>query len=178
MLNADSRMTTDSLTASPLARQQQLISQIATGIASDTPEPWDVIAYRTKVLLPYEQDLSYVTRPDGEIHRSLPPDEISELVSELRELMYRPNSGTWFTFSLTIRRAGGVDAAFDYDSKPEWSHPAEAVFYVQDLERFPRDDDHIPQWLVDELVRGRAQDLEYDKTEGQRKRIRPITEER
>lgn len=159
-----------------LVRQQELISQIAAGIASDTQGPWSTIAYGAKVLFPYSQDLVRVTTPDGQVVAEYPPDETSRLVRELRELMYRHHLGTWFTFTLTISRQGGADAAFDYDNEPAWSHRAEPVFYVQDLERFPRDDAHIPEWLAHELALGRDQDAEYDKSKGPRKRITPIIE--
>ena len=133
--------------------------------------------YDTDVLYPYAEEVSQVTDPSGASISTLPPDETSRLVRQLRELMYQDHAGTGFSFRLTIRKTGGVDAEFNYDNEPNWADEVDGVYYVQDLERFPRDDEHTPGWLARELVRGLAEDLEYDKTEGPRKRIPPISGE-
>jgi hypothetical protein len=97
---------------------------------------------------------------------------------ELREVMYRPGTGTWFTFTLTISETGAVDAQFNYDDELEWDIPQEPVLFVEDLERFPRDAAHIPAWLDQKLQLGRIQDTEWEKTNEPRRRWTPITNEK
>ena len=92
--------------------------------------------------------------------------------------MYRPGTGTWFTFTLTITQEGAVDAQFNYEVEPEWSPPVEPVLYVEDMERFPRDAAHIPAWLEEKLHLGRIQDAEWEKTHEPRRRWTPITTEK
>ena len=74
--------------------------------------------------------------------------------------MFRPGTGTWFTFMFTISDTGAVDARFNYDDEPEWSRPQEPVLYVEDMERFPRDAAHTPAWLQEKLHLRRIQDTD------------------
>ncbi|MGL4339788.1 MAG: hypothetical protein ACRCSP_05130, partial [Rhodoglobus sp.] len=58
-----------------------------------------------------------------------------------------------------------------------WDLPQEPVLYVEDLERFPRDEAHIPPWLAEKLRLGHLQDIEWEKTHEPRRRWTPITSE-
>lgn len=159
----------------PFIRQGQLVEDIARAIVGKVEGSWTELRYEISSLAPYSQDLTYITLPSGEVLQKFPPRGIIELADELREVMYRPGKGTWFSAVFTITAAGAVDAQFNFDDEPEWSRPTEPVFYVQDLERFPRDESAIPEWLAKQLVLGRIQDAEFDKTESPRKKITPVS---
>ncbi|MGL4338831.1 MAG: hypothetical protein ACRCSP_00190 [Rhodoglobus sp.] len=160
----------------PMIRQGQLISEVARAVVGAVDQPWTKLMYRTMRVAPYGQEGTYITKPDGEIELDFPSRGVPRLVRELREVMYRPGTGTWFTFTLTVTPQGGVDAQFNYDDEPEWDLPQEPVLYVEDLERFPRDGEHIPAWLQEKLRLGRIQDSEWEKTHEPRRRWTPITE--
>lgn len=169
-------MSNGDITVSPMIRQGEIVSEIARDTVGKVGGSWVILTLIIKALAPYRQEATHITRPSGEIEQKLPPREISPLVRELREVMYRPGTGTWFTLTLTISDAGAVDAQFNCDDEPEWSRPTEPVFYLQDMERFPRDEAHTPAWLVKQLELGRVQDSEYDAKDGPRTRLTPITE--
>jgi hypothetical protein len=65
--------------------------------------------------------------------------------------MYEPGVGTWFTMTYELHSDGRFQAAFDYDTKPACAFIPEA--YASELARFPRDPEHIPAWLQDQLDR-------------------------
>ena len=80
----------------------------------------------------------------------------TDLVRSLREVMYRPDSGTWFSMEMTVTSTGAMTARFNYDNEPEWDVPVDPVSYVNDAKKFPRDEAHQPVWLQQRLAEGQA----------------------
>jgi hypothetical protein len=74
------------------------------------------------------------------------PDGVSALCGRLKNGMYRPGRGTWFTMTFTLSAAGTYTTGFDYDGDP-----AVAGFrpehYAKEVAHFPRDPEHVPDWL-------------------------------
>lgn len=130
-----------------LPSQGELIVAIAQAIARERDMPWTSFEYRARMLRPYLQDEVLVTADDGTTAQKYPPDEVTQLVRDLRAAMYRPGAGTWFAARIAVTRDGTADADFDYDNEPEWTRLVEPAWYTQDLEKFPRDDSAIPDWL-------------------------------
>lgn len=148
--------------AEPMVRQGELISEIARTVVEVVDEPWTTVQYVARSLAPYMTHGTYVTRPDGSVERQFPPEEAVDLADELRQVMYQPGAGTWFTAVVTVDDQGRVSAEFNYDDEPDWPRPVEPVWYVQDLAKFPRDADAIPDWLRNRLVEGEAQQRHLD----------------
>jgi hypothetical protein len=72
---------------------------------------------------------------------------VLDLAKSLRSAMYRPGVGTWFSAKITVTAEGSMDADFNYDDEPQWDEGVPAHWFVTDLERFPREDSAIPEWL-------------------------------
>jgi hypothetical protein len=75
------------------------------------------------------------------------PLEASIALRKLRAASYRDGSGTWFGLRLTVLPDGTAKAEYNYDDEPEWDAPVDPVVYVNDLKKFPRDEEHQPEWL-------------------------------
>ncbi|MEH0110213.1 hypothetical protein V6N00_10920 [Tersicoccus sp. MR15.9] len=86
--------------------------------------------------------------------------ELSDAIGELRQLMYRDGAGTWFSARFTVTAEGKADASYNYDDEPGWDFPPDPQIYATDLQAFPRDDAHVPEWL-----RQKVRDHEAGKTE-------------
>lgn len=43
-------------------------------------------------------------------------------------------------------------ADFNYDDEPTWETSIDPVLYVQDLDKYPRDESAIPGWLRQRLA--------------------------
>ncbi|UKA48881.1 hypothetical protein LFT48_15740 [Arthrobacter sp. FW305-123] len=72
---------------------------------------------------------------------------------KLREVMYEPGKGTWFSMTLKVTPKGdGWEADYNYTEKPVWElgEPVNDT-YAQELYLFPRDEDHIPDWFKEEM---------------------------
>lgn len=82
-------------------------------------------------------------------------NQISDSYKQLRQIMFTPGAGTWFSFTLTITRPQSVDVKFVYDEYPademQWVSPQ---MFVRDFDKFPRDAAHTPAWLKAKLAEG------------------------
>jgi hypothetical protein len=91
-------------------------------------------------------------REDG-AEKSFPvPDSIDSAAVRLREAMFTPGAGTWFSMTMTVTADQQMDATYNYDELPVGDFEFAPEEFVRDLEDFPRDDENIPEWLR-EMVR-------------------------
>ncbi|GAB2476037.1 antitoxin YezG family protein [Jatrophihabitans fulvus] len=99
------------------------------------------------------QSVAHAVVPDGRVP-VLPELDVQDAAEELREAMYRPGAGTWFSATFTVTREGRMDADFDYDTEPRWDEGVPDEWFSKDLERFPRDDANRPDWLKAKVTPG------------------------
>ena len=70
-------------------------------------------------------------RPDGSVER-LPGPVAIDAIEERREVMYRPEAGTWIAAQWTITNTAGqwiCEVEFNYDSEPTWSREIDPGLY-------------------------------------------------
>jgi hypothetical protein len=72
-------------------------------------------------------------------------------VWELRQALYQEGKGAWYTARGVVTRDGRIELDFDYDNEPQWDAPVVPLTYVEDLEMFPRDLEHQPEWLREKI---------------------------
>ncbi len=90
----------------------------------------------------------HVVEPDGARKSVRMPDALEDISMELREkVINSPDGGTWLSALFVISAAGGVQADFNYDVEPEWSHELDPELYAQELRASPRDERSVPEWL-------------------------------
>lgn len=78
------------------------------------------------------------------------PMAVGKALRELRSLMYRPGKGAWYTAVCTVTSSGEVSFDVD-DDEPQWDIDVVPETYAEDLEMFPRDEEHRPAWLQEKL---------------------------
>lgn len=145
-----------------MARQSELIQEIATEVAAAASESgeWSSCTLTVRRLAPEtETDLS-ATRPSGELASIRPPRDARGQIRELPGVMYQPGVGTWLSMELTVTRVDSgskVDVSFDYDHVPEWHIEPSSSSYVQELRKYPRDEEHTPQWLREQIEQARIE---------------------
>jgi hypothetical protein len=74
------------------------------------------------------------------------PTSIQTHLGELRDLMYVPGRGTWFSARLLLT-ADSFGIVYNDWYDPAWWPGISPVAWVRDLEWFPRDPEHLPEWL-------------------------------
>ncbi|WP_241474688.1 hypothetical protein [Nocardiopsis xinjiangensis] len=77
----------------------------------------------------------------------IPSPTVINEIQRLRAGMYKQGRGTWFSMHYTITPPTRYDATFNYDDPPDFLILPIPHDYLDDLEYFPRDPEHIPHWL-------------------------------
>jgi hypothetical protein len=127
---------------------------IAEGLWSIRPQDrnWDKIVYTRLQTGGRGGQITFIHSND-EVKRSKTSNEVTFAAGDLRDAMYQPGKGAWFSMTLTITPGGdGWEATYNYTEKPEWplGEPS-GDDYAQELHVYPRDEEHIPDWFRDEL---------------------------
>ncbi|SMC83426.1 hypothetical protein [Janibacter indicus] len=75
------------------------------------------------------------------------PDEATFLSADLPKAMYQPGKGTWFSMECTVEPSGEYHFTFNYDQPVVFDdrEPTDDT-WMNDLRRYPRDWDNIPDW--------------------------------
>jgi hypothetical protein len=139
----------------PFMEQARIVDEVALLVLDELPQPWDRAVLEFRAVTGSAEDALHVFH-DGRQREDFPPVTTSRLLFRLRRVMYVPGAGTWFTMELEITPDGRTATRFDYDTEPAWALPPDDATYVEDLEKFPRDEEHVPEWLRRKLPRGSA----------------------
>jgi len=95
-----------------------------------------------------------------------PPADLAEWQAwkDLRVSMSDANHGAWFTGRLQVESSGAYRFDFDWDTEPQWpvqvdldgnivqSERVETQQLRDDLQRYPRDAEIAPEWLIQRLA--------------------------
>ncbi len=137
--------------------QEMVIREIGGNLLNSVPGEWEEIVFEYSSLADMAAVDLTVLRSNGRRQRVAPPQSASVGMRRLREGMYLPGKGTWYSARYTIQRSGKYRVDYNYDDEPEFGFPPSASSYVLDLQNFPRDDENIPDWLREKLREGADQ---------------------
>lgn len=146
-----------------LIAEQEALTRVAKELHGLLGPGDERAEYLGTVLAPVTSERVRAANPNGKYKMSdgqfnaLPFTEtLRDAVRDLRSATYREGAGTWFSAKVSVTAQGAVSAEYNYDDEPEWDAPVDAVAYLTDLERFPRDEANQPEWLKAKLAEGRA----------------------
>jgi hypothetical protein len=88
----------------------------------------------------------YTTRV-GETEWIEAPDQLDRHFSALRDLLYEPNKGAWYSATFRVNSAGKFSVDFDYERRPAFRLWPSDQAWFDDLAKYPRDPDLIPAWM-------------------------------
>jgi hypothetical protein len=135
--------------------QDAIYESVGMALLEVAPVDWTQIDFTLSALAGIMSPGCTVRREGGAIEDIDPPDEAWQLLTELRDEMYQPGKGAWFTAKYTITRPGRFNVDFDYESEPDFDVPPSALSYLYDFEHFPRDTANTPDWLREKLEEAR-----------------------
>ena len=124
---------------------------LAKAIVAALPPGWTHASYRPAVIVGRSEDELVVRRSDGTDTLGRPPARARELVPWLKHKMYVPGRGTWLSASFTVVSDGNLYPEYNYDEEPAWGRPVADSSYVDELEAYPREQEHLPQWWADRI---------------------------
>ena len=99
-----------------------------------------------------------LTMLDGVVKRIRPPRSSRFGVDDLRRAMVEPGRGAWTWAHLWMEVDELVlHTEFDWDRRPEFSGESLSDYTCLDeLERYPREAEHIPEWFAQAVERART----------------------
>jgi len=133
----------------------ELERTIAEGLWAVRPQylQWDEFVYVRSEIGSRGSSIAKVYGAGKELERKRADTSVLLAAKKLREVMYEPGKGTWFSMTLKVTPKGdGWEADYNYTEKPVWElgEPVNDT-YAQELYLFPRDEDHIPDWFKEEM---------------------------
>lgn len=131
--------------------QNELLKEIGIEILDFQPEKGERLVYEDMAVGGYGSSRLTAFYENGNSEKISSPVSIIEPCEKLRHGMYQEGKGTWFSMTYTITRPSSFTVDFNYDEPPKFQIPPTAELYAEDLERFPRDPEHIPDWLQEKL---------------------------
>ncbi|PRY43690.1 TNT domain-containing protein [Umezawaea tangerina] len=75
------------------------------------------------------------------------PDEALPFFLELRAGMYREGMGTWFSARFHLAHPNVYSVEYNRTEEPRWTHRPAEKYFQEELERFPRAEAEIPDWV-------------------------------
>ncbi|MFC4906533.1 hypothetical protein [Actinomadura gamaensis] len=138
---------TDSEQVLRTPREREAVNAAVRALRSAAPEGWERLGLEFRATIGIDSATFEIVEPDGLTRTAMPPGQAVGRMDELRRAMYRRDKGAWFTARLSVERSGRFSAEFDYDGEPDFTPPLGPSAYRVDFDRFPRTEEHIPEWL-------------------------------
>ncbi|AXX29974.1 hypothetical protein APASM_2609 [Actinosynnema pretiosum subsp. pretiosum] len=130
-------------------------------LAAEASDGWARIDLVIQATVPVQLTTVEVHSVDGTPLSLELPKVVTVDLLRARQRMYEPGRGTWFSASLTVFPDGGHQAEFNFDDDPGWDPPLHPVAFARDLEFFPRDGEHVPPWLAEQLRLAEVAEAEH-----------------
>ncbi|MFD0902530.1 hypothetical protein [Actinomadura sediminis] len=131
--------------------QNELLQKITLLLTHSLPPGWGECQVEHRSAGSHHETVGVLRRVTGP---GLPtpyddfPDELGRLFEQLREGMYAPGLGTWFTALFKLTFPFTYEVRYDREGPPRWQTPPPAAALEDELRRFPRDPEHVPEWLA------------------------------
>ncbi|KFZ79700.1 hypothetical protein ED92_20180 [Amycolatopsis sp. MJM2582] len=137
-------------------QRQELTNAVGIALVDAAPEGWRRIDLMCLANIDVHDLSLTVLLADGSNPAVLIPDEVRQSLLRLREGMHEPDKGTWFSSRVIIDAPGTIYVKYNYDWDPLWNPSIATEGWARDLEAFPRDEAHIPDWLNEKLAEAGA----------------------
>ncbi|RKS08129.1 hypothetical protein DFP74_3822 [Nocardiopsis sp. Huas11] len=147
----------DQQTPGPLD-QGELIQELGQALVSATPEGWQQLTYLARVIGALNDDMLAVQGADGQVGQVPVPDGARAAAEALKQRCYQEGKGTWLSMIVSVHHTGKVNIEYNYDTEPELTREPSPLAYAQELERYPREDGVLPDWIRAKLDQARTLD--------------------
>ncbi|NYH78454.1 hypothetical protein FHR84_001779 [Actinopolyspora biskrensis] len=138
--------------------QEQIARRIGVLLLQEAPEDWQQVTVEYRATGEYHDLLAEVTLQDGDSRAWEPPEELNGIFEHLREGMYRPDVGTWLSALYTVERPSSYRIDINFDEEPQWQQPLPPEAYAEELRRYPRSEDNVPDWMSARLTSTQSSD--------------------
>jgi hypothetical protein len=129
------------------AEQDQLTRQVGRALLTVAGADWQQVRAEYRSAGRHIEVDVLVKGPDGVERPARPPQEVVDGLGRLRQGMYRPGRGTWLSALYVLDPPSAFSAEFEPDVEPRWRRLPPPIGFADELRFFPREDEHIPDWL-------------------------------
>ncbi|HEX6354628.1 hypothetical protein [Actinophytocola sp.] len=129
------------------AEQDQLTRQVGRALLTVAGADWQQVRAEYRSAGRHIEVDVFVKGADGVERQARPPQEVVDGFGRLRQGMYRPGRGTWLSALYVLDPPSSFSAEFEPDVEPRWRRVPPPIGFADELRFFPREDDHIPDWL-------------------------------
>lgn len=139
-------------------RHDVLMQRIGNLLLDVAPSDFRRIDVLVKMTVAVQDAEITVYLQDGSTPEVLPPVGLDAAFAELRQLLYRPDRGTWFSARCVVNAPSRIDINYNLDHDPLFMPPVPASGFARDLRAFPREDEFVPDWLFERLAEARREE--------------------
>ncbi|KAA2247666.1 hypothetical protein F0L68_40100 [Solihabitans fulvus] len=128
--------------------QRALLDELTLLLLDALPAGWQQLVIEYKAIGRHIDVGVGVRTPDRGMQVWEPPTEAWRLLARLRKGMYGEGLGTWFSARYGIDAPDTFTIDYNWRNEPVWAPaPPPAEAYTDELRRFPRTDENIPDWF-------------------------------
>lgn len=141
----------------PLNPQQvnELFQSFTTRMIHSLPPPWDQLFIDFRAMGDYsELDAQIISVTGGAVSWQAPGAQ--EFFVDLRQDMYKRRRGTWFSLKYHLVHPSRYTVEYNWEQEPDWAHVPPPEFFGKELEKFPREEEHMPEWLTRRVAESAA----------------------
>ena len=95
---------------------------------------------------PVAESMARLTLSDGTVEPVAPPAKMIDALLDLRDYMAQLGKGAWLSMTLDLTKAGKYDFHYNYNERPTWMIEVADEAYVEDLKKYPRPPEALPDW--------------------------------
>lgn len=142
-----------------IVEAQELLEEIFSGMSRKGPDGWvglQVTAIGVGAGTDFRTKAAF---SDGTSRSFRLESATASACVKLRKKMYQPGKGTWYIGRFAISETGECGADYDYDSiplDPDFEETLDDIReeLIDDQERYPRDQEALPEWHPSRLPGG------------------------
>lgn len=141
--------------------QGELLQDLARTLVAVVPQGWQQLTYLVRVIGAHRSGVFAVQEADGQVRQMEVPDGVQDTVDALKRSGFQEGKGTWLSMIISVHHSNQFNTEYNHDTEPDLPTGVSPLAYAQELERFPRDHDLVPDWLRVRLQQ--AQQLRPDQ---------------
>ncbi|MEJ3659088.1 hypothetical protein WEH80_39635 [Actinomycetes bacterium KLBMP 9759] len=118
-------------------------------------DDWARIDLKVSMAANVDDYVYAVLNRDGSVRETeLPLEDVRRAFTDVRDLRYEEEKGTWYSIRYTMDPPSKFNAAFNFSVDPMWDPKLSLEVWAKDLEMYPRTESWLPRWLRQELAPG------------------------
>ncbi|SER22962.1 hypothetical protein [Lentzea albida] len=134
-------------TPMPPDEQHHLVGEATKTLLGQAPSGWERIIMDYMVVGRKVNVGAIARLQDGSTQRFPAPRELAPMLSALRQGMYTPDGGAWYSFRLIVQPPDRFTIQYNWNDQPPFPAPPAREQFALDQERFPRTPENMPEWF-------------------------------